>query len=576
MKLKINNITANLTNAISLNKVGYSFKDWLSKQVTFSRKITVSKSNELDALFLRPKHLEINSNSFGTFYNFEISEFNQIFYQGIAILLGVNSSNEYEIQLIDTSFVLFKNLDNNLTSLKNIDNSDFVFNINSYNNLKNLNNSLWLWSGSNMHVNRTLTNNILSGNLAFSRPFFSVKKILEKAFEQNGWTYELSKNAEFIDKLLISSNHSNFYFCSYDKLFTNININGIVNLTGSNFIKTDSIVGLETIKLNYDSHIHIRGYITANQDTILTITGTSSAGNDNLTDTLTINKGTNYYDIVSSEFATDDATFDVQISVNNQVIFDDVYVYTKIEEAKFGNISDANFTDFKVKTYDNLPEVSLLSLFKHSLVSVAGFFNSDNLKKKIIVNSIANLSKLSAYDWTEKLIENTINVSVLEDYGKINSYEYDNKEVQNLGKGTFEIDNNTFADSKIIYKSIFGAGSEVLISNYQIDIPIYDNIERIETNIRLAYFETVNNYTIARFKQLYGLYILDNQYKNFTDALKESKVITAEFNLNKTDFLTFDFTRLIYLEQLKSTFYVIDIKDFIKGKTTKLTLLKTK
>jgi len=573
MQLKINNIIADLNNNIALSKIGYSYKNWLSKNVTFSHRVRIARSEDMNALFLSPKNLEIQTDAFSKLYKFEVSEFNQIVFQGTCVFLGVNNKNEYEVQLFDTSYGFFKSLKSKLRSL-DLDSSDFVFNFSEYNNLAEINSSVWIWSIANFHESRDLSNNIEGGNLAFSRPFFSVHKLFEKMFDVNGWNLEYD-----FDKYILSSNAKDFFFTSYEKKRTGLE-NVKFSFLGYNFLKEDTISGGTELNLRYDCTIRIRGSITASQDTVVKIQGNSSAGNDNQTEYLQVNKGTHYYDFESNQFKTDDTTYNIEILIDNQLNFKDVYVYTKIKEENFGNISDANFIDFLVKTHDNIPNIAQIDLFKQILVLFGGYFHSENLSKKIIIKSMQYLSKMSALNWSQKYIDNSETVYKLDYYGRVNYFDYNNEseddfKPQNLGRGIFEIDNITLQTEKIIFKSLFGASSEVVINDIQIDMPIYSDTERISTNHIIGYYHQLAGYTTARFLNLNGTNILETYYKNFINALKFSKVIECEFELNKTDFLTFDFSRLVYVEKLKSTFYVIAISNFIKGKKTKVKLLKS-
>lgn len=581
-QLTINDIDVNLGSAkIVLSKSAYSFSDWLVKQITFSERVRIPESNELNGLFLRPKSPEITGQKFSKYYSFTYKDAGKIVFSGTAILLGVNESNQYESQLLDSSKELFADMKNLLNKL-DLESSDFIFNSSAYTTLKVLNSSVWIWSAASMHELKTLSKNILSGELAFSRPFFSVQRLLEKIFSVNNWTYENSVNSEFINKLIISSNSDSFVFTSYEKLFDeDIVVSGsqLIDLSGPDFLKTDTISGIDTLQLNFTSKIRFRGYIDSDIDMILQISGVSSGATDSQTQIFQINKGRFFYDITSNEFKTVDATYNLQFTLINSgtATLENFLIYTIIKENDFGAMSSKGFVDFKVKTYDNLPNIKQIDLFKHALINVAGFFTSDNFRQKIKINSMNELSKLGALNWSDKLNEDTISAIPLSSYGKINNYDYDNdkEKPSTLGRGSFDIDNETLPDLITVYKSIFAASSEVEITDNQIDLEIYDDTERIaELNNIIGYYEDISTYTVARFNDLNGNVLFVNFYLDFISAIQNGEIIEAEFDLNKSDFFLFDFTQLIYLEQLKSTFYVLPIENYSEGNTSKVTLLK--
>jgi hypothetical protein len=231
-----------------------------------------------------------------------------------------------------------------------------------------------------------------------------------------------------------------------------------------------------------------------------------------------------------------------------------------------------------VKTYDNLPDIVQKDLFKHCLVPVGGFFTSDNFRKLLTINSVMPLSKLGAIDWSSKFIEDSESEEPLEGYGKTTYYTYDNSDLKpsNLGRGSFNIVNETIPDATNIYESIFAASQEVVITNTMIDNTIYDDTERInEINTLIGYYEVQGGYTVARFEQLNGNSVLSNYYTNFITAIQRGEIMEARFNLNKSDFFLFDFTKLVFLQQKKSVFYVLEIGNYSENELTDVTLLKT-
>ena len=564
-QIEINNTEIELgTNRIVLNKESFSVENWESKKIDFSESLTVPR---------------INFMKFNTLYDFKYKENGSIVFIGIAILLS-ETKTESEIILLDNSISLFDSMNENLNKLE-LDSQDFVFNLTEYAAKKVLNSSIWLWSAANNHTEKILSKNILSNNLAFSRPFFSCKRLLELIFDVKKWTFETSLKSELLNKLIISSNHETFYFTSYEKTFNETIVNtglSLIELDSYSFIKTDSIISTYTLSLNYKTNIRFRGYITSDSEQILQIVATSSAATNSETQNFTINKGRNYYDLTSNEFETIDSTYDLDFNFigSGSLILEDFRIYTLINEIDFGTMSLANFTDYLVKTYDNIPNISQKDLFKNCLAQIAGVFKTDSLRKKIKINSLGELSKLSSLDWSNKFIENSEKKVSLDSFGKNNYFNYNNKENSSLGRGLFTIENDTLINSKIVFSSIFGACSEVLINTNSIsDFAVYNDTERINTfNCIISYYENVAAYSIARFNLLNGNNILIDYYKNITQAVQNGEILEVEIILNNSDFFNFDFTRTIYIKSLKATFYILKINNYIHNTQCELIMLR--
>ena len=564
-QLEINNINIELgANRIVLNKDFFSIDDWQSKKIDFSRALTIPK---------------VKFMKFNTLYSFKYKENNSIVFKGIAILTS-QAKTESEILLLDSSIALFDAMNENLNKL-DLDSQDFVLNLTEYNNKKTLNSSVWLWSAINNHEEKTLSKNILSNNLAFSRPSFSCQRLLEKIFDVKKWTFETSLKSDLLNKLIISANHEFFYFTSYDKVF-NETVNNIglslINLDSYSFIYTDSVLTSYTLRTNYKTKIRFRGFITSDSEQILQIVGTSSGGANSETQNFVINKGRNYYDLTSNDFETADLTYDLDFNFigSGSLVLEDFRIYTLINEIDFGNISAANFTDFLIKTYDNIPNISQKELFKNCLNSIGGLFKTDSLRKKIYINSLGEISKLSALDWSHKFIENSEEKVNISNFGQSNYFAYNNKDGSSVGRGVFNIENETLKKSIEVYKSVFSACNEVLINTDSIsDFAIYNDTERINTfNCVLSYYENVAAYSIARFKKLNGNNVLAEFYKNVIQAIDKGEVYKVNAVLNNSDFFNFDFTRTIYIKSLKATFYILKINNYIHNTQCELIMLR--
>lgn len=570
--LEIDNNVVELGNSkLVFSKASYSFTDWLTKEIQYSERITLPETSLLNSIFKRPFSPDISAQKFSKFHTYKYKENGKIVSKGVAKFLRFNNNREYEFQLLDSSYELFENIKNNLNAL-DLESSDFTFNAASYNTLKVLNSSVWIWSASSMHEDKTLLNNILSGNLAFSRPYLSVKRLVESSFSANGWLYELGLNTDSFDQLIISPK-SDFVFTSYEKSFTGIFTTSTLDLSSPTFLQGDTILPATQLNLANNSRLRFRGNAAADNDFTITIT---VSGVKPQVQTFIINKGDSNYDLTSNEFDGGDAVV-ISISGTGNLTFDNFLIYTIVGENDFGAMSLANFTNYKVKTYDNLPEIIQKELFKHCLVKIGGFFTTDNFKKKLTINSIVSLSKIGAVDWSEKFIEETADVYPLDGYAKLNQFEFTNSGTKpsNQGRGSFSIDNETLKDVTPIYTSIFEASPEVTITDTMIDNNIYNDIERVnDVDTLIGYHESVLTYTVARFESLNGNNIISNYYENFIAAIQKGEVFDVRMNLNKSDFFLFDFSKLVYISQKQSIFYVLAINNYSDNELTEVILLK--
>lgn len=555
------------------SKAGYYVDDWLTKDLPYSERVTIPETSLLNSIFKRPNSPDIYASKFSKFHTFKYKDAGKIVFAGVCKLEAFNENKEYEVQLLDGSFSLFKNLENDLNTLS-LDSYDFTFNSTSYNTLKVLTSSIWLWCASSMHEDKILANNILSGNYRYSRPFFSVKRLVELMFSTNGWTYELGTYADEFDKLVISAK-SEFVFTSFEVSYSATLAASVLDLSGYTFLQTDSLTGTTILNTTYKSRIRFRGTANADNDFILQIT---VGGTKSQVQQFILNKGSEDYDLTSNEFDAGSTIYFTLIGTGN-VEFTNFLIYTIIDENDFGAMSAGNFIGMKVKTYDNIPDIEQKELFKHALVSIGGFFTTNNFNKKLEINSLKSLSKLGVVDWSDKFIEDTDLIHPLEGYAKNNYFTYDNSDIKpaNLGRGLFQIDNETLQDKIDIYESIFEASPEVTITDLMIDNTIYDNTERLnDIGTLLAYYEVISStYTVARFESLNGNALLNNYYANFVNAIQRGEIIEAKFNLNKSDFFLFDFTKLVYISQKKSVFYVLNIGNYSDGELTDIILLKT-
>jgi len=97
-ELRINSTLVELGDKrLVFSKSGYSFTDWLTKDITYSERVTLPETTVLNSIFGRPQAPEITSKKFSKLYTFTYSDFGKVIFSGIAKLEAFNENREYEI-----------------------------------------------------------------------------------------------------------------------------------------------------------------------------------------------------------------------------------------------------------------------------------------------------------------------------------------------------------------------------------------------------------------------------------------------------------------------------------------------
>jgi len=586
MRLEINGIDANVTQPIAITRQVMDINNLTIRLVDVTNRFALPKTSTNQQIFESGDQIGTDGTKIDTLFNAKIID--QFFlFNGYGKVSEVGE--QYKFQLIDLSKQLLDNMNAKLNQL-DFESNDFTYGAAAYNSLKLLTTSPWVWSIYSQHENKTSTETPIpvggASDLKYIRPSFRVNSLLDAAFSANNWT--LTYDNDLIDQLIISSNHKNFYVTSYQKtLDATYNPSGSpVSVTGldtndfENVISTTStVIDIGTIKTKF----RLRGTIITNATIKVIFTGTSSVAGDVTTEELTIYSGTNEVDYTTGDFETSDAGHDIEITVDGtgSIEFDDTLLYTIIEEADLGNFSGNALVDYRVKAYDNLPDLTQKDIFKLCLVLTNSIIVPDTFNKTIDLKNV-NYSKLNSYDWSEKFVQDSeVIENELTEYGQTNYLEYDNDETLNpvTGRASFAVSHSALEDEKSFIKLSFGASNDIDISSNSIahmnkytDTVVVDN----DLNIRLLYAfnDAGDTYTMARFIDVDWQTLKTNHYSDFVNSISRPRYVEALFNLNKLDVLGFDFAKIVYIEPLKASFIVMGIDDFIPGKLTKVKMLK--
>ena len=585
MELEINGNTADLgDNIIAITRQSLDVENQSTRNIDITNKFNLPFSEINHKIF--NSAYSINSNSDGLDKKYTSKLIDQfIMFNGSGILDEIR--NTYPFQLIDSSRAIFDSM-NALINKIGVDDQDILFNYSSYTNTNYEQNTLFVWPLVAMHQEKTATKSpaiTSNSNLTFYRPLFRYSYILNRIFEINGWT--LTYDNDLIDKLAISSNAKAFYVTSYQKTIsqTITATSGGVNINFSS-PEFNKVTGVTTsvISDEYNTIFRLRGNIQCDSTIRISIEATAQPSGKVKTSEHVVNTETTEIDIKTNEFSKDDTDtsidFEVKVYGSGDIIFDDVLLYTLIEEQNLGVISDNNLIDYKVKAYDNMPSITQIDLFRDAMIRTHSIINSESVSSVLNLKSLKNLNKLNSYDWSDKyIIDSDTQKSKLSNIAQKNNLLYDNDDSidVNLGKSSFQSSNEAVNDETDYFKFIFSASEDVEISGNVIgSMDVYDDNVRIndELNDRLFYMYEDSAKYVSRFSDISWENLKENYYKKWFESFFRVRAVECLFDLSKLDVLGHDFTKLVYVDDLKSYFYVYKIIQFTPNELTKVLMFK--
>jgi hypothetical protein len=282
-------------------------------------------------------------------------------------------------------------------------------------------------------------------------------------------------------------------------------------------------------------------------------------------DIFTFQDGEHYYDLTTSE---NEGV--VLISSSGTLEFKNTLLYTTIAEKSFDDLDSFDPTSFKVKTYDNLPDLNQIDLFRDAIKYTLSIITPDSLNRIVKLRTLANLSTQNRYDWTEKYIEDSETISSnIGGISKKNLITYINK----VGDGFFNSSIDYLKDEST-YLAFRYAGSadkanHAVYNTYEVDSD-GNNVRKSSEGIRVVAIDVYN----GKFTPLNWDNLTVNYYNDYFKALNKPRQIVCNFNLSKLDVLGFDFLKMVYLRQYNAIFVVQVIENFIPGEKTTVKLLR--
>jgi hypothetical protein len=585
MRLEIDGKEVDITDElIAISRAVINTENVTERKIDITNRFSLPDTNNNRDIFESGQLLASDSNGFDKTYPAKIIDQDFLF-NGIAFIKEY-TDRIFKVQLSEASKSLFDAMKDDINVL-DFEQYDFTFNQASYDILKVRGvDNIWAWPVISMHEDNIISKSrYTAGNdgLKYSRPVLNYKKLIDSIFAAQKWSLTFSN--EIFDRLGLSVNHKNFFVTSYQKTLTQI-IAGNGSLTGLDV--NDFEFGVTTSNTDIDigntkTAFRLRGNITATS--LYTIKITSTYGAETLTEELKVEPGTNAVDFKTKAFEGNTGTNSVAISVEGtgQITFDDTLLYTIISEKDLAPLSGNPLLGYRVKVHDNLPDLTQKEVFRNLLLMTNAVIIPDSLSKVITLKSLNKLNKNNAYDWSDKFEKGSqFVINRPGDLSQVNELTYDNDDsvFPSLGKDSFPVDNESLDKVGTFIELDYGASNQVILNTFNTaEFSIYNDDERNDDiNIRIVYLYDNDDITpvfsIGRFTPLDWRSLKELYYTNWLESHRRYRMVEGLFDLKKLDVLSFDFLKLVYIDELKSSFFVYEIEDFVPGRLTKLNMLK--
>lgn len=578
MELKINGQNIKLLDSMpAITRKSIDIDNPSSRFIDYSNNLKIPNSTEARKILESPTVIGSNSNGFDKTYRATLTD-ESIIFRGKAYLKEA-VKDYFSVQLVDDSRKLFDAIEIKLNEI-NWDDKDTILTTSAIDALDTADlTTCWFWGKACLHKDALKINTDQTTGDArckYSRPFFFLQGLLKRAVENAGYTVNFPN-----DYLAISSFHKDFYFTSYQKTLNGTySPSGTLALSGLNsndFAHSDITVASTTINIGVSETVfRLRGSVVSDNGISITIRATDNVDATKVKENKFTFSDSGNIDFETSEFQSDNGmTVDIFLEGTGDVTFTDTYLYTLISDDS-KDLSTNPFLGYKIKAYDNLEDITYLDLFRTICVTSNRYHIVDNFNKILSFETLANLNKNNSVDWSNKYVKNshTINAQ-LSRLGRINFLKYENDLTVNrqLGWATFETENENLKDESDYITLRYGASNDVTIdSNNIAHIRLYNDNTRIgdqDINIRLLSIDSDK----VVFYPISWQNIKEQFYKNWFSSMKKVRVVTAEFNINKLDVLSWKENKLVYIDYFKTMFIVLEISNFIPRKKTTVKLL---
>ncbi len=582
-----------------------------------SNQFTIPSTPRNNRILKHPRNINTNSNAFETTFDAVVLDKGIVLLKGVAII--EEAGENYSIQVVDSSKLMFDNLNVPMRWI-DCEDSNFEWLTNdwtAFEAYKIENSSVWRWSADCQHVDLDSTKCplVYPANLHWHRPQFNVWELITRCFEAQGWTIEDFTGSEKIKKAIILSNAKEFYLSSY-QMTTSEAFTGYNLLSGFNtpdFYKSSVSYNSTSFNVGTDKcQVRIKGGVEVVGEWRIELQVDYGTTPDTEFQTFYLNSSQKFIDFTSEVIESDTTSARIQVLVagSGSLTFNNLEIFSILKESEMGTLeylTTSPLDEYYVKASENLPEMTQIDFIKEIFILFGVSLNVNQNNKKVIPYLINN-DRTNAVDWSDKFILNSDTVTP-GNLARYNSTSYSNDDFVNSSKGyaAFEIDSDLLSGEAEYITSKFSATDDVTmlldVSGYPVPpiylqnlrlptchIPIYNDQGRVnEVTNRVMLFDLPIKvggvpiapelwllYACSTFKELVFNIINEDIYKLFIKALQSNRYIEASFNLNRSDFLGFEGSKIVYVRDLGGYFYVPSIDDFEVGKETTVNLLKIK
>jgi hypothetical protein len=575
MQVEINGTLAELGNSTpTITRKSIDINNPSARFVDFTNRFDLPDTLINRQIFDSPAGIGTNNRSFDKLYNVIIRDVFQIF-EGKGFL-DSTKKDVFSFQCVDNSKDLFNAIDKPLRSV-NWDDEDTILTQTAINALDSVDiDTCWFWGKACYHENAlTINTDQTTGDerCKYSRPSLYVNGLLARAIENGGYTFTVP-----VPELALSVCHSEFWFTSYQKTITSIfTPSGTLALSGLNindFAHADLTVASGNIDIAAKKTIfRLRGQSVSSSIVNLIIRATDNVDPTKVSESKLVLSGTEDIDFSSSEFQSDDGmTIDIRLEGTGNITFSNMLLYTILSD-KEADLSTNPWLGYKIKAYDNLPDLTYLDLYR--LICVTS--NKTHLitsARKFSFRSMSSLNKLASVDWSEKFIIGSDTVtSKFDGLFQKNWLKYENDLTvsRELGQAYFLTDNESLEAEGSYLELKFSASNECQIgSNLTVHVRVYNDTTRItDQEIKPRLF-VINS---DKLQFLSWQTIADTYYSNFFNCLNRVRVIECDMNLSKLDVLSWYENQVVYIDYFKSSFIVLEINNFISGRKTRVKIL---
>lgn len=315
---------------------------------------------------------------------------------------------------------------------------------------------------------------------------------------------------------------------------------------------------------------------------------------------------TNTHTVASNDlnpFAIWDHSKVIQLNAGDEVDFYTMQFFDEVNKVAIWvqeiDIKITRITETGADFSEELKDFAITDFVKDILnqTGLTPFSNEydNNIDYKLITERFATAEVM---DWSNKYVRRKSEKYVYETFAQQNyfRYQYNDKE-SNYNDGTLEIQNLNLAEKKDLFKSKMYSPEQLLIDfqigtkkypmrvfkmydktikekngqttieykslskrfHYVRSVAVTDNIiigsESIENETNVSAF-TIVDYTSLTWNEILSIY-----YPLMANMLVDSRVHDIELNLNATDVILLDQSKMVYFEQ-EQQYYVIDSLDY--------------